>query len=218
MQAVWEHWPPTRPWPHISDFQIQFSGSVVRDIGNTSKYPHHAAREKDWLQQIQIEGQSIWMLSAHPEWRQRKNEVFRTCLLPLLQHKKQGRPPHPLKSVKLFSKCSIIPSDPPLISVIMPAYNAERFIREAIDSVLAQTFEHFELIVVDDGSSDHTVPIIESIHDPRLRLIRQEHQYTAAATNRAIQEAAEQYILSVDSDDKIERLSPTIGRNGQRIP
>jgi phenylacetate-CoA ligase len=192
--------------PHISDFpNPDFRDLWFAILAARQNIPIICtAREKDWLQQIQTEGQSIWMLSAHPEWRQRKNEVFRTCLLPLLQHKKQGRPLHPLKSVKLSSKCSIIPSDPPLISVIMPAYNAERFIREAIDSVLAQTFEHFELIVVDDGSSDHTVPIIESIHDPRLRLIRQEHQYTAAATNRAIQEARGQYILGVDSDDKIE--------------
>ena len=92
----------------------------------------------------------------------------------------------------------------PLVSVIMPAYNSERFIREAIDSILSQRFEQFELIVVDDGSTDQTVPIIRSYQDPRLRLIRQAHQYTAAATNRAIQEARGRFILGVDSDDKIE--------------
>jgi len=57
----------------------------------------------------------------------------------------------------------------PLVSIIMPAYNAERYIREAIDSILAQTYGHFELLICDDGSTDGTAEVIRSYADPRIR-------------------------------------------------
>ncbi|MBN8901933.1 MAG: glycosyltransferase family 2 protein, partial [Rhodospirillales bacterium] len=60
----------------------------------------------------------------------------------------------------------------PEISVLMPAYNAERYIRQSIHSVLSQTFEDFELLVVDDGSTDTTPEILASVRDPRLRVLR----------------------------------------------
>ena len=59
------------------------------------------------------------------------------------------------------------------VSVIMPAYNSEAYIRESIDSVLGQSFTDFELVVVDDGSTDSTAQIVESYTDSRIRLIRQ---------------------------------------------
>ncbi len=61
-----------------------------------------------------------------------------------------------------------------LISVILPAYNAERFLKEAIDSILAQTYTNFELIVLNDGSTDRTEEIILSYDDPRIRYIKNE--------------------------------------------
>ena len=67
------------------------------------------------------------------------------------------------------------------VSVIMPAYNSEVYIRESIDSVLAQTFADFELIVVDDGSTDTTAAIVESYTDCRIRLIRQPNQGVSVA-------------------------------------
>lgn len=63
------------------------------------------------------------------------------------------------------------------ISVCTPVYNAARFIRECIDSVLAQTFPNFEMILVDDGSTDESCAIIESYTDPRIRLIRNRHDF-----------------------------------------
>ena len=59
----------------------------------------------------------------------------------------------------------------PRISIIMPAYNASDFIREAVDSILAQTFRDFELIILNDGSTDDTQAIVESYEDERIRLV-----------------------------------------------
>ena len=75
------------------------------------------------------------------------------------------------------------------VSVIMPAYNSEVYIRESIDSVLAQSFTDFELIVVDDGSTDATASIVESYADNRIRLIRQPNQGVSVARNTGIEAA-----------------------------
>ena len=87
------------------------------------------------------------------------------------------------------------------VSVIMPAYNSEVYIRESIDSVLAQTFADFELIVVDDGSTDTTAAIVESYTDSRIRLIRQPNRGVSEARNTGIEAARGQYITFLDSDD-----------------
>ena len=63
----------------------------------------------------------------------------------------------------------------PKISVCMPMFNASRYLRECIDSILAQTFTDFELLIADDGSTDNSVEIVESYTDPRIRLIRRPH-------------------------------------------
>jgi glycosyltransferase involved in cell wall biosynthesis len=89
----------------------------------------------------------------------------------------------------------------PKISVIIPTYNAISYLPEAVDSVLKQTFRDFELIIVDDGSSDRTVEWILSLTDPRLKLITQENQGSAAARNRGIASAQGAYIALFDADD-----------------
>jgi glycosyltransferase involved in cell wall biosynthesis len=100
---------------------------------------------------------------------------------------------------------SILEKQPrPLVSIYMGAYNAQSYVRQAIESVLAQTFRDFELIVVDDGSTDGTVGIVESFRDSRIRLLRQEHKNFAAAMNTAISHAHGEWIIGVDSDDDIE--------------
>ena len=90
-----------------------------------------------------------------------------------------------------------------MISVIMPAYNAAAFIGEAIESVLNQTFPDWELIVIDDGSSDDTVDIVEAYisKDSRVRLIRNEHGGISKARNAGIQAARYPWIAILDSDD-----------------
>lgn len=90
----------------------------------------------------------------------------------------------------------------PIVSVIIPTYNRAEFVGAAIASVLGQTFSRFELIVIDDGSSDATDQVIRSFHDPRLTFVRQENQGRSAARNRAIRMARGKYIAFLDSDDE----------------
>jgi glycosyltransferase involved in cell wall biosynthesis len=88
-----------------------------------------------------------------------------------------------------------------MVSVIIPTYNRAELIGRAVKSVLNQSFRDFELIVVDDGSSDQTRETVESFHDPRLRLIEQEHQGVSKARNRGIKESVGKWISFLDSDD-----------------
>jgi glycosyltransferase involved in cell wall biosynthesis len=89
----------------------------------------------------------------------------------------------------------------PLVTVIIGAYDAERYLAEAIDSVLAQTHPNLELIVVDDGSTDSTAEVAEA-YGPPVRCIRQENGGMAASRNRAIPEARGTYFSFLDADDR----------------
>gem|GEM_PF-1772683 len=88
-----------------------------------------------------------------------------------------------------------------MISVMMPVYNAQTFLRKTIDSVLNQTERNFELIIVNDGSTDNSEEIIMSCKDPRIRYIRQENGGEAAARNTALDHARGDFIVFQDSDD-----------------
>jgi glycosyltransferase involved in cell wall biosynthesis len=90
------------------------------------------------------------------------------------------------------------PANP--ISVVMPVYNGEQYLRESIDSILSQTFRDFELIIVDDGSEDHSVEIIKSYNDERIRLITMPHNFIDSL-NTGISEAKGKYIVRMDADD-----------------
>jgi len=95
-----------------------------------------------------------------------------------------------------------MPSAQPRVSVIMPTYNGEKFLCPAIGSILAQTFTDFELIVVDDGSTDGTVKILGEFNDRRIVVIRNEQNLgIARATNRALAAARGEYIALQDHDD-----------------
>ncbi len=89
-----------------------------------------------------------------------------------------------------------------MFSVIMPAYNSEKFIMKSIKSVLAQTYTDFELIVIDDGSTDGTKAQIEQFDDDRIRYIYQENAGVSAARNKGILESKGQYVCFLDSDDE----------------
>lgn len=91
-----------------------------------------------------------------------------------------------------------------IVSVIMPSYNAERFIKGSIESVLEQTYIDWELIIVDDRSTDNTVKIIDTYmqQDKRIKyIVLEENSGPAVARNRAIEEARGRYIAFLDSDD-----------------
>jgi glycosyltransferase involved in cell wall biosynthesis len=87
------------------------------------------------------------------------------------------------------------------VSVILCSYNGERFIQAAVDSVLAQTSADFELIVVDDGSTDSTPSILSHIRDPRVRSITQHNQGAAAALQAGLKNACGEFIAFIDQDD-----------------
>jgi glycosyltransferase involved in cell wall biosynthesis len=94
-------------------------------------------------------------------------------------------------------------SSQPLVSVVIPAYNASNFIAEAVESALSQTYAPVEVIIVDDGSTDDTVAVVDRRHadDARVRLFRQENAGPSAARNRGIREARGEFIQLLDSDE-----------------
>ena len=96
----------------------------------------------------------------------------------------------------------------PAVTVIIPTFNREQFLKEAVDSVLSQTYDDFELIVVDDGSTDKTKKMLQD-YGQRLTYIFQENRGVSAARNRGIAEAKGELISFLDSDDlwKRDKLS-----------
>ena len=101
----------------------------------------------------------------------------------------------------------------PLISVVIPTYNRQNTITYCLKSVLAQTYKNFEILVVDDGSTDQTVPIVSEICDPRIRLIEAKKNGGAqAARNIGIKAAKGEWIAFLDSDDywKLDKLEKQV--------
>lgn len=88
-----------------------------------------------------------------------------------------------------------------LVSVIIPAFNAEKFIKDAIESVVSQTFQNFEILVIDDGSTDLTKEIVLSIEDSRIKYIYKNNGGASSARNKGIENATGKYIAFLDYDD-----------------
>lgn len=90
----------------------------------------------------------------------------------------------------------------PLVSVVMPVFNSEKYVRLAIESILNQTFSDFEFIIVDDCSTDASVDIIKEFSDSRIKLIQNPTNLKTTATlNKGLQQSTGKYILRMDSDD-----------------
>src|ERR1700734_3980538 len=103
---------------------------------------------------------------------------------------------------------------PPSVSVIMSVYNGERFLRNAIDSVLRQTLADWELIVVDDASTDSTPDVLATYRDSRIRILRNDtNSKQAVCSNRGLAVATGRYIARLDADDISlpSRLAKQIG-------
>lgn len=92
--------------------------------------------------------------------------------------------------------------DLPLISVLLPVYNSEKYVKSSIESILNQTYTNFEIIVVDDGSSDNTEAIIKKIQDKRVNYYKNEKNLTLAPTlNKGLLLCRGKYIARMDADD-----------------
>ena len=89
----------------------------------------------------------------------------------------------------------------PLISVVMPVYNAESFLREAVESILSQTYTNFEFIIINDGSTDNSGKILSDFNDHRMRVIGQPNAGIGKALNRGLDSASGELIARMDADD-----------------
>jgi len=89
----------------------------------------------------------------------------------------------------------------PFFSIIMPLYNKENYVKETIDTVKNQTFQNFELVIINDGSTDKSSIIVEEINDSRIRLINQKNSGVSVARNNGIKLAKADYIVFLDADD-----------------
>ena len=89
-----------------------------------------------------------------------------------------------------------------LISIIIPVYNGEKYLRPCIDSILHQTYQHWELLLIDDGSPDSSGAICdEYTNDPRISVVHKENGGQASARNQGVAMAKGEYISFVDCDD-----------------
>lgn len=117
----------------------------------------------------------------------------------------------------------------PVISVVMPVYNGEDYVKEAIESILNQTFRNFEFIIIDDGSTDTTPEILSSFNDSRIKIFRNASNLKIAnSLNKGIGNASGKYIARMDSDDiayperlqrqvKFLERNPSIGLVGTSV-
>ena len=92
-----------------------------------------------------------------------------------------------------------------LVSIVVPLYNKEEYIQRCIDSLLSQTYEHLEILIVDDGSTDRSGEIADAVRDERLVVIHQENRGLSEARNTGINHSSGEYLVFVDADDTVPK-------------
>lgn len=107
-------------------------------------------------------------------------------------------------AIKLYQKTG---GDTPLVSIIMPVYNGEKYIDQAINSLINQSMKHIEIIIVDDGSNDNSLNILNTYaqKDKRISIYKQNNKYAGAARNLGLRNAKGEYVLFLDADDFFEK-------------
>lgn len=94
----------------------------------------------------------------------------------------------------------------PKVSIIIPVYNVEKYIRQCLESVINQTYKNIEIIVINDGTKDGSMKIVEEyLEDKRIKIINKNNGGLSSARNKGIEEATGEYIYFLDSDDWIEK-------------
>lgn len=95
----------------------------------------------------------------------------------------------------------------PLVSIVMPVYNAEKYLPQSLSSILEQSYSDIELICVDDGSTDSSLKLLEEYakKDSRMKIIQQQNQYAGVARNRGMESASGKYLMFLDADDIFEK-------------
>lgn len=110
----------------------------------------------------------------------------------------------------------------PKISIVMPIWNGEKYLREAVDSIIAQTFGDFELLALDDGSTDSTPEILASYRDPRVRVVRLDHVGLIPVEKIGVAQARAEWIARQDADDishpaRLEKQWKAVGRRPKAV-
>jgi glycosyltransferase involved in cell wall biosynthesis len=98
-------------------------------------------------------------------------------------------------------KASIMALKMKKVSVIIPVYGVDKYIGTTLESVLAQTYKNFELLIIDDGSPDRSIKICQQFNDPRIKIIRQENRGPSGARNTGIRQSKGEYLAFIDGDD-----------------
>ena len=92
-----------------------------------------------------------------------------------------------------------------LVTIIIPIYNSEKYIKRCVDSILKQTYKTIEVLLINDGSKDNSVDVVKKIKDKRIRLIDKENEGVSKTRNLGIKEAKGKYIIFIDNDDFIDK-------------
>lgn len=100
-----------------------------------------------------------------------------------------------------FNEASLDEGTSPIISVVMSVYNTEKYVAVALESILNQTFGNFEIVLIDDGSSDASLEIVRSYNDPRIRIVHQSNHGLVYSFNKGVRLARGEFIARMDADD-----------------
>ena len=92
----------------------------------------------------------------------------------------------------------------PLVSIVVPCYNSAKTLKTTLETILAQSYSDIEVIIVSDGSTDDTVKIAKAIKDPRVKVIEKENGGVSTSRNAGIDVAKGEFIMFIDSDDRID--------------
>jgi glycosyltransferase involved in cell wall biosynthesis len=172
----------------LAEQYLNFVGAVSASLRNPSRTAVAAGSLDLLIQDV---------AGTLAEWRVTERNDY--LLLPISQAIGDLANPFPQDRALADARRGFMPGSK--ISVIIPAYNAERFLGETIQSVLDQTFQDFEVIVVDDGSTDSTREVVAAFDDQRIRYTYQDNRGPAAARNTGIAAAKGEYIAPLDADD-----------------